>query len=109
MPLIVSVMPCPVVPGTVILKALAPGLKTIAATSVEAAERVTPVVFERLKVATSAGPSGTVGGVQFAAVFQSPLVGLRLQVALSARRPRSAPSEMVKTMAQDRIGAFMAP
>jgi len=33
----------------------------------------------------SAGPFGTVAGVQFAAVFQSPLVGLRFQVALPAK------------------------
>ena len=44
----------------------------------------TLVVLETSKVAMSAGPLGTVAGVQFVAVFQSPLVGLRFQVALPA-------------------------
>jgi hypothetical protein len=35
-------------------------------------------------VAVSEGPFGTVAGVQLAAVFQSPFVGLRFQVALPA-------------------------
>jgi hypothetical protein len=34
------------------------------------------------KVAISAAPLGTVAGVQFAAVFQSPVAGARFQVAL---------------------------
>ena len=42
------------------------------------------VIVETSKVAMSPGPFGTVLGVQFAAVYQSPLVGLRFQVALSA-------------------------
>ena len=44
----------------------------------------TSVVFERAKVAISAGPLGTVAGVQLPAVFQSPEVGLRSHVALPA-------------------------
>jgi hypothetical protein len=47
--------------------------------------RLMPVVLELPKVATSVGPLGTVAGVQFVAVLQSPLVGLRFQVALPAR------------------------
>ena len=43
------------------------------------------VVRDRAKVAISAGPFGTVAGVQFAAVPQSPLLGLRFHVALPAR------------------------
>ena len=43
------------------------------------------VVLERSKVALSRMPLGTVSGVQLIAVFQSPLVGLRFQVALPAR------------------------
>ena len=39
---------------------------------------------ESPKVATSSGPFGTVFGVQFSAVFQSLLIGLVLQVALSS-------------------------
>jgi hypothetical protein len=42
---------------------------------------------EVAKVATSPGPLGTVAGIQFAAVFQSPLTGLALQVALPANEP----------------------
>jgi hypothetical protein len=40
--------------------------------------------FDISKVAMSSGPLGTVAGVQLAAVFQSPLAGLRFQVALPA-------------------------
>ena len=67
-----------------ILKLLAPGLKTIAATSVKLAENVSLVILETSNVAMSVGPLGTVGGVQLTGVFQSPLVGLGFQVALSA-------------------------
>jgi hypothetical protein len=49
-------------------------------------ESETLVVLEASKVAISERPSGTVAGVQLAAVFQSPLVGLRFQVALPAIR-----------------------
>jgi len=45
----------------------------------------TKVVFDRPKVAISAGPLGTLAGVQLAAVFQSPEMGSRSQVALPAR------------------------
>jgi hypothetical protein len=37
------------------------------------------------KVAVSEAPFGTVCGVQFVAVFQSPEVGLSFQVALPAK------------------------
>src|SRR5437773_12025904 len=66
------------------------------------------VLVETSKVAMSPGPFGTVLGVQFAAVCQSPLVGLRFQVALPASRASSAPSESVRTMAHDRMADFMA-
>ena len=42
------------------------------------------VVFERANVAVSANPLGTVAGLQFVLVFQSPERGLRFHVALSA-------------------------
>jgi len=42
------------------------------------------LVLEGEKVATSAGPLGTVIGVQLLAVFQSPEVGLTSHVALPA-------------------------
>ena len=60
----------------VIVKPLAPGAKVIPSTVVFA-ETEMVVVFERAKVAVSANPLGTVAGVQFVAVFQSPEVGLR--------------------------------
>jgi len=47
-------------------------------------EMETLVVLERPNVATSAGPLGTVTGVQFVGVFQSPELGLRSHVALPA-------------------------
>jgi hypothetical protein len=65
------------------MNASATGLKTIPSTST-GAERETSVIFEASNVAVSSGPLGTVLGVQLAAVFQSPLVGLRFQVALPA-------------------------
>jgi hypothetical protein len=43
-------------------------------------------IFEFGKVAVSAGPFGTVRGLQFAAVFQSFVVGLTVHVALPACR-----------------------
>src|SRR6266550_4633975 len=48
------------------------------------AEMETLVIFERAKVAVSPDPLGTVTGVQFVAVFQSPEPGLRSHVALPA-------------------------
>src|SRR6187399_137102 len=48
------------------------------------AEIETSVVFERPKVAMSAGPLGTPIGVQLAAVFQSPEIGSRSHSALIA-------------------------
>jgi hypothetical protein len=68
----------------VIVKALAPELKMMLATVVST-EIESAVVFETSKVAISAGALGIVFGVQFAAVFQSPLVGSRFQVALPAK------------------------
>ena len=56
----------------------------------------------------SAGPLGTVAGVQFAAVFQSLLIGWRFQVALSAQTAFSALSASVRIMAQHRMEDFMA-
>ena len=53
-------------------------------TSVKA-EKVRLVVLETSKVAVSAGPLGTVIGVQFADLFQTLLIGLALQVALPAK------------------------
>ena len=65
------------------VKALAFVSKTTESTSVWA-EREMAVAFELPNVATSAGSLGTVSGVQFTAVFQSPLVGVSFQVALPA-------------------------
>ena len=82
------VIPVPLIvklePGLgLIVNALAPALKMIPFTSAVAESEIA-VMLEAAKVARSAGALGTVAGVQFAAVFQSPLVGLRFQVALPA-------------------------
>ena len=73
--------------ATSMVKALAPGLKTILLTWV-AAEIVTLVIFESPKVATSFGPLGTVAGVQLRALLHCLLVGLRFHVALPASLAR---------------------
>ena len=83
------VMPTPLIVSpkkgaTVIVKLLAPGAKVIPSTIVFA-EIETAVVFETANVAVSAGPLGTVAGVQFPAVFQSPELGLTSQIALPPR------------------------
>jgi hypothetical protein len=44
------------------------------------------VLFDAPKVAVSVPRIGTVAGVQLVAVFQSPLVGLALHVALPAKQ-----------------------
>jgi len=63
------------------VKRLAPVLKAMPFTSV-LAESETLVVFETPKVPVSEAPLGTVAGVQLAAVFKSPLIGLRFHLAL---------------------------
>ena len=78
-PLRVSVKP----ELAVIVKLLAPGAKVIPSTIVFS-ELETVVVLESANVAVSAGPLGTVIGVQFAAVLQSPEVGFRSHVGLPA-------------------------
>ena len=62
---------------------MAAAVKVMPLTSVFA-EMATTVVFERAKVAVSADPLGTVAGLQFVLVFQSPERGLRFHVALPA-------------------------
>ena len=57
-------------------------------------EKLTWVRFDTSKVAMSDRPSGTVGGVQLAAVFQSLLVGFRLQVALSANAAKNGNKQL---------------
>src|SRR5262249_47122441 len=80
-PLIVSAI-VPLLAGRVIVNALAPGLKTMLFTSIDAVIE-TSVVLETPKVATSFGPFGTVAGVQLAGLLQSLSTGLAFQVALS--------------------------
>jgi hypothetical protein len=65
----------------VIVNALPLGLNTMPLISTVVGME-TAVVLETANVAVSASPLGTVAGIQFAAVFQSPVVGLRSQVAL---------------------------
>src|SRR6476661_2149777 len=65
------------------VKALAPELKMIWATSVSA-ESETAVVLDVPNVATSAEPFGTVFGVQLPALFHLSVVGFKFHVALPA-------------------------
>ena len=68
-----------------IVYALAPGAKIISASAI-GSESVGVGRLETLNVATSAGSLGTVFGVQFVAVLQSPpFVGLTFHVALPAK------------------------
>src|SRR6266481_2346092 len=92
----------------VMVKALKPASKTIVSRTTLSTTS-TLVWLDMPKVATSWEPSGTVAGVQLAAVFHSLVVGLRFHVALSAKAAFSAPSASVRMMAQDRMGDFMAP
>lgn len=62
---------------------VAAGVNVIPPTSVRSEVEIL-VMFERLNVAVSGDPLGTVVGVQLAAVFQSPEPGLRFHVALPA-------------------------
>jgi hypothetical protein len=101
-------MPAPVMfnesPGLeseVTVKALAPELNTISFTSV-LAERETPVILDALNVAVSEGPFGTDDGVQFAAVFQSPELGLVFHVALPAKAPSVAETASAANIASRR-------
>jgi hypothetical protein len=66
-----------------------PGLKFTLLTST-VGEIVTSVTFDVPKLAMSDGPFGTVLGTQLAAVFQSPVEGFVLHVALPARDCRCA-------------------
>jgi hypothetical protein len=69
-------------PGlAVIVKLLAPALNAIVLTWV-LAEMEIPVVVETANVALLWALLGTTGGIQFGAVFQSPLTAFALQVAL---------------------------
>ena len=66
-----------------IMNASAPTSKTMPSNCTNARIE-TSVTPEEANVAVSEGPFGTVAGVQLAAVVQSPLVGLRFHMALSA-------------------------
>ena len=100
----------------VMVNALAPELNTMPLTSVFA-ESETLVILEVAKVAVSDAPLGTVVGVQFVAVFQSPVAGLAFHVALPAklllavesRRVRMAAAERRKAHARVRRGEGGAP
>jgi len=107
------VMPTPLIVSAkkglaVIVKLLAPGAKVIPSTVVFA-EIEMAVVFETANVAVSADPLGTVAGVQFAAVFQSPEPGLRSQVALPAKEVwmQSIRPNTAKIPVMRRRGVFM--
>jgi hypothetical protein len=98
----------------VIVNAFAPGLKTMPLISV-LRDRETPAKFETPKVAVSLGSFGTLAGVQFVAVNQSPFVGARFHVAPTARaacairmRPRHTKSIGVNadSMIPERLNVF---
>jgi hypothetical protein len=84
-------------------KAFAPELKTMLLTSV-LAENETLVVLETPKVAVSLGPLGTVDGVQLPAVFQSPLAGLRFQLALPANADPPITADRDRSERKNRTG-----
>ena len=79
-------------------------MKTIESTCIKVnmREKEMAVFVEVLKVATSDGPLGTVAGVQFAAVFQSPLAGLRFHVALPAEATCAKSKESRPNRRRDR-------
>jgi hypothetical protein len=60
-----------------------------------AADREIAVLLDTAKEAESDSPLGTVAGVQFAAVFQSPLVGFAFHVALPAGAIRTMERELM--------------
>ena len=112
------VMPAPLmvnvgeVPSAfMIVNALAPGLNTMPLSSALNAMKGR-VLLEEANVAVSAGPFGTVVGVQLVAVNQSPVAGLAFQVALPAklllavesRSVRMAAGKGRKTHARERSG-----
>ena len=94
------------------VNALAPGLNTIPLSSISNAKISMFVRLEDANVAVSAGPLGTVVGVQLVAVNQSPVAGLAFQVALPAklllavesRSVRMAAAEGRKARAMERSG-----
>lgn len=81
---VISKFTIPLLESMVIVKAGAPLLKTMLLTSTDVVLMERFVISDVPKVALSADPFGTVFGIQFAAVFQSPLLGLSVQVALPA-------------------------
>ena len=65
-------------------------LNTMLATSTDVVLTDRSVTSDIPRVATSPGPFGTVLGIQLTAVFQSPVEGFALQVALPAKECRGA-------------------
>src|SRR5437868_2664493 len=68
----------------------APGVNTKLSSMMITSALVTSLTLDEPNVAMSVIAFGTVCGVQFAAVFQSPLEGFCFQVALPAREGRCA-------------------
>src|SRR5438067_10071445 len=95
--------------GKSIVNALALGLNTMPLTSISVVTK-TSVWLERTNVAVSAGPLGTVLGVQLLAVFQSLVTGLAFQVALPAKLLLAVERTSVRIAAMrvERIGSFIA-
>jgi hypothetical protein len=61
-------------------------------------ERETPVMLDVPNVAVSLGELGTVAGLQFAAVFQSPVRGAGFHAALPAKLELTAGRRRTNTM-----------
>jgi hypothetical protein len=80
----------------VIVNALAPGAKTTLSTSSGSMAKAIVVTFEATKVATSSAPLGIVLGLQFRALFHSPLLGFAFQVALPAKESRMKEKVRIK-------------
>ena len=83
-----------------IVNALAPGLNTMPLTSVVTAMKGR-LILEVANVAVSAGPFGTVAGVQLVAVIQSPVAGVAFQVALPAKLLLAVARTSVRMAAAD--------
>ena len=70
------------------------------------AETETLVIFDSAKEATSFDPFGTLGGVQFAALFQLLSTGLAFQVALPAQAQVGRETEQASRTAESRAKGF---
>ena len=96
---------------TVIVNGEAPLLNRMLLTSTPVVLMDRSVTFDLPKVRDVRQPVGTAFGVQLAAVFQSPLVGLKFQVALPARTiwPVMSRSKATNTLIEMKFGFHDLP